>query len=57
MKQYLITTTEAYAPFLTDYYDPENNFNADVGMVVYDLYRLLYTTDGTTWKEIPEDHL
>ena len=56
MYQYLITTKTG-EPFFTDWFDPENNFNAEAGMVVYDLFNYLYTTDGKNWKDIQEDHL
>lgn len=52
--RYLITTNTE-PPFLSYRYEPENDFNADIGMVVYDLIKLLYTTDGVTWIEIDED--
>jgi hypothetical protein len=51
--QYLITTKTG-EQFFTDWFDPENNFNAEAGMVVYDLYYGKYTTDGKNWKEIIE---
>jgi len=54
--RYLITT-DITSPFLTNWYEAENNFNAGVGMVVYDLYTNKYTTDGTTWEDITTDHL
>jgi hypothetical protein len=28
-----------------------------LGMTVFDLYALKYTTDGKTWKSIATDHL
>lgn len=55
--QYLITTEEAYAPFLTQWFDAENNFNAEAGMIVYDLFTCKYTTDGKNWNDIQIDHL
>jgi hypothetical protein len=54
--RYLITTATA-PPFLTDFFDAENNFNPDLMMAVYDLHRLAYTTDGVNWKDLPIDHL
>ena len=54
--RYLITTN-THAPFFTTWFCPVNDFNAEVGMVVYDLETGLYTTDGVTWKEIEENHL
>ena len=55
--RYLITTKEIQSPFLTDWFEPENHFNSDVGMIVYDLHKNQFTTDGKTWKEIEVDHL
>ena len=54
--RYLITTN-IQPPFLSDWFDAENNFNAEVGMVVYDLAKGVYTTDGEKWEQIEEDHL
>jgi len=53
---YLITMDDA-PPFFTNWFDAENNFRDDINMVVYDLLSGAYTTDGTTWLEIEEDHL
>jgi hypothetical protein len=41
----------------TEWFEPENNFNGDVGMIVFDLAKFVFTTDGKTWHEIKEDHL
>jgi hypothetical protein len=54
--KYLITTN-VQPPFYTEWFDPDNHFNAEVGMIVYDLDADQYTTDGVTWKEIEWDHL
>ena len=54
--RYLITTN-IQPPFLSDWFDAENHFNADVGMVVYDLAKGVYTDDGEKWSEIEVDHL
>lgn len=54
--RYLITTNKN-PPFFTEWFEPENNFNSEIGMVVYDLCKFVYTTDGVNWKEIQEDHL
>ena len=54
--RYLITTN-IQKPFLTEWFEPENHFNAEVEMVVYDLIKKKYTTDGKTWKRIKIDHL
>jgi hypothetical protein len=58
--RYLITTNilmSGTAPFLTNYFDAENNFNSEIEMVVYNLYLNKYTTDGKNWYEIEIDHL
>lgn len=54
--RYLITTKD-FPPYLTDWFESANNFNAKAGMVVYDLYRNLYTTNGNVWVEIKIDRL
>lgn len=54
--QYLITT-KTDPPFFTKWFEEENNFNSVVEMVVYDLYKEVYTTDGINWMPIEEDHL
>jgi len=53
---YLITA-DGMEPFLTKWYDYENNYRADLNMVVYDLDNQCYTTNGTDWKELEVDHL
>lgn len=55
--KYLVTTEEVKSPFLTDWFDVENNFNKDIGMIVYDLETNHYTTNGKNWHEIEIDHL
>jgi hypothetical protein len=55
--RYLVTTKDTYSPFLTDWFDAENNFNSEFGMVVYDLINQIFTTDGKTWHLITVDHL
>jgi hypothetical protein len=54
--RYLITT-KVKLPFLTAWFDTENHFNPDVGMVVYDLCKNEFTTDGKTWQKLEVDHL
>jgi len=51
--RYLITTPTD-PPFLTKWYNPENH---TTGMVVYDLFTLLFSEDGINWKEISIDKL
>ena len=58
--RYLITTNVLMSgqfPFLTNYFDAENNFNSEIEMVVYDLYLNKYTADGNNWNNIEIDHL
>lgn len=55
MKRYLITT-DVCDPFLTDWFDIENNFNLEINMVVYDLHLNKYY-NGDYWLAIAEDHL
>lgn len=43
--------------FYTNWFTPENNFNADCDMIVVDRTRSLVTFDGETWQDIEEDHL
>ena len=56
MPRYLITTLTG-EPFLTDYFIAENCFNADLEMIVYDLYEEKYTLNGIIWMDIERDHL
>ena len=46
-----------HKPFLTEWFDSENHFNPEIGMIVYDLVEKKYTSDGKEWHEIEEDHL
>ena len=58
--RYLIVTNillSGQAPFLTDYFSSENDFNEEFEMVVYDLYTNEYTKDGENWHDIEIDHL
>lgn len=55
--RYLITFTDGKSPFLTDYYTSDNNFVIGNNMIVYDLYKNAYTSDGKIWIEIEVDHL
>jgi hypothetical protein len=52
--QYLITLEDT-EPFLTKWFEAENNFIA--GMTVYDLINHCYTADGIIWLKIELDHL
>ena len=42
---------------LTKWFEPENHFNPDIEMIVYDLVEYKFTTDGKTWHDIEADHL
>lgn len=55
MKQRYLITGNNFEPFLTEWYDYENNY--DNGMTVYDLVNLKYSTNGKDWCDIEEDHL
>ena len=51
---YLVTTNDD-TPFFTNSFEPENNFNVNTGMVVFDLINEKYTTDGVQWQVISKD--
>ena len=55
--RFLITTRDGEPPFFSPNFNPENHFNPETGMVVYDLLKAVYTIDGIMWQEIEEDHL
>lgn len=55
--RYLITTNDGSQPFLSDWFDAENNFKEGIRMIVYDLYKNQYTTNGKIWQDIKVDHL
>lgn len=52
--RYLITMHE-HEPFRTEFFDFENHFCAH--MVVYDLLKNVYTTDGKNWLTLQIDVL
>ena len=54
--QYLVTTTNG-VPFMSDNFTPENDFNLELGMVVYDLANLDYMKDGENWLPMNVNHL
>lgn len=54
--KYLITTNTS-EPFFTNWFDAENHFNSNIGMIVYDLQNQKYTIDGINWSEILIDKL
>jgi len=54
MYKYLITSD--YEPFLTNWFDVENNYNEDINMIVYDILNNLYF-QGKEWISLNEDNL
>ena len=56
--RYLIII-EGENPFLTDYFDFDNNYTFGIGMTVIDSTNMLYINDENNglWKDIEEDHL
>lgn len=57
--KYLITYIDngVQKAFYTNWFDVENNFNPDVGMVVFDLINDKYMVNTLGWNDILEDHL
>ena len=56
--RYLVTSnSNGYTPFLTAYFELDNNFNKELDMVVYDLLKNKFTTDGYNWHDITIDRL
>jgi hypothetical protein len=55
MRYLVITSTNE--PFRTDWFDLENNYNEDVDMIVFDLHKNEYTSDGKVWHKIAWDNL
>lgn len=56
VQRYLITM-DGEEPFTTEWYDFQNNYRADLNMIVYDLHNNLYSTNGIDYKELENDHL
>lgn len=56
MQRYIIITN-CQPPAFTPWFDPENHFNAAVGMTVIDLHEQKYTDTGLEWNPMDEDHL
>jgi len=52
--RYLIIKNDG-VPYYTNWYDHENNY--EEGMIVFDLYNHVYTTDGVNYNEIIFDNL
>lgn len=57
--QYLVTYTEngVQKAFYTNWFNVENNFNSEVGMIVFDLLNHKYIVNSLGWVNIEEDHL
>lgn len=56
---YLVTYIDngTLKAFYTNWFDVENNFNPQVGMVVFDLVNHKYMVNGLGWIAVEEDHL
>jgi len=54
--KYLITA-DGVPPFITKWFEIENNWIEEINMIVYDLVNMVYMTDGISWQEIQIDHL
>ena len=50
-KRFLVTTTGGFSPFYVDHID---SIDIGVGVVVYDLVFDTFSTDGKTWKKLPQ---
>jgi hypothetical protein len=57
--KYLVTYIEngIQKAFYTNWFDIENNFNLEVGMVVFDLSNHKYMVNSLGWTDIQVDHL
>ena len=57
--KYLVTYIEngTHQAFYTNWFDIENNFNSEVGMIVFDLVKHKYMLNGLEWCDIEDDHL
>lgn len=57
--RYLVTYIEngLQKAFYTNWFDVENNFNSEAGMVVFDLVNHKYMVNSLGWSDIEEDHL
>lgn len=54
--RYLVTTN-CTSPCLTNWFNPENHWNIEMGLVVYDLLERKYMTNGKDWIDIEIDNL
>ena len=57
--QYLVTYIEngLQKSFYTKWFDIENNFNSEVGMIVFDLINHKYMVNSLGWTDIEFDNL
>ena len=57
--RYLVTYIEngMQKAFYTNWFDLDNNFNSEVGMVVFDLVNHKYMVNSLAWINIDEDSL
>jgi len=57
--QYLVTYTEngLRKSFYTKWFDIENNFNSETGMIVFDLINHKYMVNSMGWTDIEFDNL
>lgn len=57
--RYLVTYSEEGIKkcFYTHWFEPENNFNKELDMVVIDLVKNQFTNNGVDWQNIEEDNL
>lgn len=57
--RYLVTYTEngLQKAFYTEWFDEDNHFNPEVGMVVFDLVNHKYLVNTLGWTDIEFDHL
>jgi hypothetical protein len=51
------TNEETTKCYYTHWFDPENHFPDSGNMVVIDLVKNQYMTNGKDWLDIEEDHL
>lgn len=59
--RYLVTYTDmdngTQHAFYTNWFDVENNYNADCGMMVFDLVNHKYMVNSLNWNDIKDDNL
>lgn len=57
--QYLVTYVEngVHKAWYSKWFDVDNNFNEEIGMIVYDLWNDKYMSKAGYWNTIVYDHL